>query len=106
MKRAWLILVLLPFLLAASCPGLSTDPTISKIQSATITCAVITSTIETLAFMKRAGSLSADQIASVDVIIIVVEPICGVVATSGDLIDLDALSAQLKALQKATGGSS
>ena len=104
MKKLYLLLALLPFLLAATCPGFSEDPKVSKIQSATVTCAGITSTIQTLAFMKRSGSLSADQIASVDLTIIVVEPICGVVKTSGDLIDLDALEDLLKELQKLTGG--
>lgn len=96
--------VFLPFLLAATCPGFSKDPEISKIQQATVTCASITGAINTLTFMKRGGSLSETQIQQVDLTIKIVQPICGVVSTSGDLIDLDALSAQLAELQRLTGG--
>lgn len=93
------------FLFIAACAGLSQDPKISKIQSATITCGLMTGAINTLAIMKGAGSLSADQIAQVDLTIEIVKPACGVVKTSGDLFDLDALEAQLFELQRLAGGA-
>lgn len=91
--------------LGASCPGMSEDPAVRKIQSATVTCAGITSSINILATMRTAGQLSDSQVATVDAIIPIVEPICGVAHTSGDVIDLDALSDYLFELQKIAGGA-
>ena len=104
MKKLYLLLALLPFLLAATCPGFSDDPKVSKIQTATVTCAGITGAINTLSIMKGAGSLTATQIQEVDLAIGIVKPACGIVKTSGDLFDLDALEAQLFELQRLMGG--
>jgi len=87
----------------SACQGLSKDPAIGRIQTATITCQGITASINILATMK--AQLSAVQIAAVDTILPIVEPICGVAHTSGDVIDLDALQNYLFELQKITGGA-
>lgn len=106
MKKLFLILVFIPFLMAASCPGMSEDPAVSKVQTATVTCASITAVINILTDAKGAGQLSATDIATVDFTIAAVKPICGTVATSAALFDLDALSAALRELQKISGGAS
>lgn len=106
MKKVFLLIVFLPFLLAASCPGMSSDPTVSKIQTATVTCASMAATINILTDAKGAGQLSPTAIAEVDFVIAAVKPICGTVATSGNFIDLDALSDALRQLQKISGGVS
>ncbi len=106
MKSLALGLLMALVSLGASCPGYSDDPAVSRIQTATVTCATIASSINILATMRIGGQLSSGDIKTVEALILVVQPICGVAHTSGDLIDLDGLEDYLWELQKVSGGSS
>ncbi len=100
-----MLVLLVAVMYLSACQGLSQNPTVNRIQTATIACGNIAASINILATMKTAGQLSSEQIATVDAILPIVEPICGVAHTSSDAIDLDALQNYLFELQKITGGT-
>lgn len=104
-RRISIVLLVAFITMGASCPGMSEDPVVSKIQTATVTCASIEAVIRILTPMKGRGQLSSTAIAEADLLIAGVTPICGEVATSGDYFDIEALNKALRALEKLERGA-